>query len=111
MKTTRITHGAKLTGAAMPRILSEFQKLVVGKTIVQAGYVHFDDQEGGGVPSGAWPFLLLNDKTLILAQADDEMNGPGVLVAELAPPSGPGCGVTTSDTEPLVATLCATEVA
>lgn len=60
-----------LDGRAMPKLLEDFARLSKGKRIVEAGY---------SIDSGeAWPFLLLEDGTLISAGKDDEANGPGVL--------------------------------
>lgn len=56
----------------MPRLVAEFRKAIVGKKIVDAGYI---------VQSGvAWPCLVLNDGNTIVCQMDDEGNGPGSLV-------------------------------
>lgn len=68
-KYTLITDGTKLVGAAMPKILAEFQVAVIGKKIVNAGYI----TTGGE----CWPVLLLEDGENITIQSDDEGNGPG----------------------------------
>lgn len=66
-----ISDGTKLRGAAMPGIL-ELAQTLVGKTIAQIGYVNEDDQY--------WPIIILDDGTELVAQQDDEGNGPGSLV-------------------------------
>jgi len=50
-----ITDGKKLNGAAMPGIVTAFQKAVVGKRIVKAGYAQQmnDEQE-------VWPCLWIH---------------------------------------------------
>jgi len=60
-----------LDGEAMPRLISEARTALIGKTIKHVGYVYMDGQ--------AWPCLIMEDGTSVLAQCDDEMNGPGVL--------------------------------
>lgn len=60
-----------LNGSAMPRIIEGFSKQVFGRTIAGAGYITL-----GGA---AWPCLILDNRAIIIAQADDEGNGPGVL--------------------------------
>jgi len=60
-----------LNGSAMPGIVTEFTKAVVGKRVKHVGYVLMDRQ--------CWPCLVFEDGTNIIAQCDDEANGPGVL--------------------------------
>jgi hypothetical protein len=65
-----ISDGSKLDGSAMPRILKLAQTLV-GKKIAQIGYIREHGQ--------CWPIVVLDDGTELVAQADDEANGPGSL--------------------------------
>lgn len=69
-----ITDGRKLTGAAMPKILADFRQAVIGKRIIDAGYINLN---GDGE---AWPVLILEGAENIIIQRDDECNGPGVAV-------------------------------
>ncbi len=65
-----------LRGSAVPPAVTDFNRLAAGRTIKAAGYlIHFRE----------WPVpcLLLDDGSIIVTQADDEGNGPGVL--ELMP--------------------------
>ncbi len=55
----------------MPRILSNARILLVGKKIASVGY--------GDVKGIPYPLIILEDGTQILAQMDDECNGPGSL--------------------------------
>lgn len=61
-----------LSGAAMPDILRRFSKIVVGQRIRAVGYVVMDRTP--------WPAIELDSGEIIMAQADDEGNGPGVFV-------------------------------
>lgn len=71
------THAAAhIHGAAMTKLMAKFHTAVVGKRIKRVGYV---------VMSGElYPCLVLDDavETAIIAQRDDECNGPGVLHVE-----------------------------
>jgi hypothetical protein len=75
---TIITDGSKLGGGSMPKILAEFRRAVVGRRIVEAGYI---DLNGDGQ---AWPILLLEGGENIVINMDDEGNGPGVPVTSKA---------------------------
>jgi len=66
-----VTH---LRGTAVPKILGDFKQAVVGRKVINAGYLT--------VYGEAYPFVELDDGTFITAAADDEGNGPGVLKAE-----------------------------
>jgi hypothetical protein len=70
-----ISDGSKLRGAAMPGILKQAQRLV-GRTIAQIGYVK-ENSEYDGVQY--FPTIVLDDGTELVAQQDDECNGPGSL--------------------------------
>lgn len=70
-----ITHGVRLAGEAMPKIVREFQAAVVGRKITDAGYIVIDGE--------AWPCLTLDDGESILIQCDDVGNHPGVPVTAL----------------------------
>jgi hypothetical protein len=65
-----ITDGNKLNGSAMPRILKMAQTLV-GQKIAQIGYI----EEHGEY----WPIVVLENGVELVAQQDDEGNGPGAL--------------------------------
>jgi hypothetical protein len=65
-----ISDGNKLNGSAMPRIL-ELAQTLVGKSIAQIGYI---DEDGV-----KYPIIVLDDGTELVAQMDDEDNGPGAL--------------------------------
>lgn len=71
-----ITDGKKLNGSAMPGIVTAFQKAVVGRRIVKAGYAQLMNDE-----REVWPCLILDDGSILLVQCDDEANGPGVITA------------------------------
>lgn len=70
MKDGTMIPADKLRGSAMPKILKGFTTAVLGKKIVQVGYVALGD-----IP---YPVLILDDGSSILAGRDDEGNGPGV---------------------------------
>lgn len=53
-------------------IIQLFQKRLVGKTIVDAGYMIDEDQE-------PWPCLVMDNGHLLIGMMDDEGNGPGVM--------------------------------
>lgn len=74
--STIITDGRKLQGSAMPKIVEGFQREVVGRLIIAAGY--HQEEPGGAV----YPAIQLDNGYLILGQCDDEGNGPGVLVCD-----------------------------
>jgi hypothetical protein len=61
-----------LSGEAMPDILHRFAKLAVGQKIKAVGYVVIEKTP--------WPALQLDNGEIIMAQRDDEGNGPGVFV-------------------------------
>lgn len=69
MKDGAIIPTKKLRGSAMPRIVKAFEKGVVGRKIVQIGYVALGDEP--------YPVLILDDGTTVMALQDDEGNGPG----------------------------------
>lgn len=77
MQATIITDGTKLVGQAMPKILAGFRKKVVGRTIVDAGYIKMPD-------AGVYPVLVLDNGETVYAMADDEGNGPGVMALGLS---------------------------
>ena len=66
-----ITDGKKLHGSAMPRILTNAQDLLVGRTIKAVGYLDMDGQP--------WPCVVLDNGTTLTDSRDDEGNGPGSL--------------------------------
>lgn len=65
-----------LVGEAMPKILKRFRAQVIGRKIVNAGYVIHPETPWGG--REAIPVLVLDNGELIEAMRDDEGNGPGV---------------------------------
>ncbi len=69
-----IIDGKKLCGAAMPRILTDFRRELIGRTIKGVGYLQYEAGE-----AQVWPCLLLDNEAVIVVQCDDAGNGPGVL--------------------------------
>lgn len=67
---------AKLDGR--PEIVPNARRALVGKAIKEVGYAYLGGE--------AFPAIILTDGTSIIAQCDDEMNGPGVL--NIATPHG-----------------------
>lgn len=69
-----IIDGKQMSGPAMSKIMAGFQKAVVGKKILAAGYLEIEGE--------AWPALKLDDGSYVWASRDDEQNGAGVLMAD-----------------------------
>jgi len=60
---------ARLNGR--PEIVPTARRALEGKVIKEVGYTYLGGE--------AFPAIILTDGTSIIAQCDDEMNGPGVL--------------------------------
>lgn len=74
-----VRDGKELPGSAMPRVILNARGLLIGRRIVDLGYINYVDPFSG---ERYQPCLVLDDGTKILAQMDDENNGPGVLALE-----------------------------
>ena len=82
-KQRLIIKGSQLNGSAMPGILTKFRAAVIGRTIVDAGYLIMGTPEGEEEDyedETAWPCLVLDNGETVIIQRDDEGNGPGTPV-------------------------------
>jgi hypothetical protein len=70
-----ITDGKDMNGEAMPRLMTNFRLAVLGRKIVDVGYLIMDGE--------AFPCIALDNGDSIIIQRDDECNGPGVPVTAL----------------------------
>jgi hypothetical protein len=61
----------RLHGAAMPGIIESAKSALLGRTVERVGYMSL----GGD----AYPAIFFTDGTNVIAQCDDECNGPGAL--------------------------------
>lgn len=69
--------GKYLEGKAMPAIVEKMHSLLVGRKIIDVGYV-IDPAEDAQYRK-PWPYITLDDDQVLIIQADDESNAPGAV--------------------------------